>query len=666
MIPSEQHHDASSVPGSEIYDELAVLSANLVTEMLLRMFNSAEDYYGWPISDEDGGRLVKLVNRKQRIICSSFVYQLKKHFSEFKTATVDISTEIQAPGWQRIGLSRSNEEIELNELKMITSRYSNAFREFDKTIMKRLQQCIRRPRAHLQDNPIQVKRLCEAFQYAIDSLSLEVNSKLALYNLFADRFIETLGPFYRAIDHHLIEQGILTDLEPAQMLLRNRDGLSESRPPQSIAINPTLTQLMLLQKLKEQSGRGGSDFKNQFPELKQQLIRYGVIDNTECLDQLVNLFKFIFEDKDLPQPVKQQLARLQSYIYITAIQDEDFLTRSSNPARKLIDTIVSREVEFVISNQAELSGINFLQQFIDKLTSSNEVSLESYSQMLEHYLAYLAQKKNHADKRIKEQASNKMLLVVKMRLSKITRKMEDRAKSTILFDTVWLPLLLQIALRHGTDSDSWRKTISIVEMLAWSLIEKSSLEEQKKLIAAQPKNAHFLNRAMRGLKLDMTMQQSMNDYLKIESQNIIDATSQAILDSKRKTKSLAEQSFASEGVGEDFTDMMQTGVFQMTPEMLAALKPEEPVVPAALEQKSVSIEKGDWVEILQAGNRVNAKLAWKAADNSLYIFIDREGRRICEVDAETLKNRLISGDIVLLNTTRKTREATQFSIMHTL
>ena len=109
------------------------------------------------------------------------------------------------------------------------------------------------------------------------------------------------------------------------------------------------------------------------------------------IDQLNLIFKLIFEDEDLPSPVKQQLARLQIYVFITAIQEDGFLRRSSNPARRLLDGIISSEVEIAHRGNAEFSGVRFIREHIDSMASREFITVDSYSEMLDGYLAFVKQ-----------------------------------------------------------------------------------------------------------------------------------------------------------------------------------------------------------------------------------------------------------------------------------
>ena len=666
MTASKQRQDSTSISGEDAFAETSSLSKKLITAMLVRMIESAGSYHDWSLSDQDSARMVKLIKHKQRIICSAFWFQMKKHFSDFKSLNQAPSQGKGAADWQRLGLSGATESVEIDELKAITSRYSEAFEEFDRAILKRLQTCIKKSRANIHENPLQVKRLCESFQYAIDSLNLEVNYKIALYHLFADRFIEALGPTYRRIDQFLFDAGMLPQVPVARMHLRSIDGLSESKPPQSFKPNQSACLLVLLQRFKEKSRQASSSYKNLFPELKQRFTTFELNEYDEQIEQLNQIFKLIFEDEDLPSPVKQQLARLQIYIFITAVQEDGFLRRSSNPARRLLDGIIGSEVEIARSGNYEFSGIRFIREHIDGIANHGFITVDNYSEMLAGYQEYVKEHETSIRKARKLEATKKVMPVVTSRLSDLTAPLKIQGTRLILFEKVWLPLMVQIALRQGMDSEPWNKVIALVKKQVWSLIPKSNLEEQEKLQKVLPQVAHSLHRAMRSLKLAESLQQSLRDYLKLEQQNVVEETAHNIVEAKRRTRSLSAQSFAP--VEEDtteFDEMMQTGIFQIPAEMVDAFNAVKPDKPKKINQVD-ALSTGEWVNLRLDGTKLLAKVAWKAEDSSLFIFVDRDGKRICELDASKLTQQFESGEISLMDSGSADSEKTQFSFMKSL
>lgn len=666
MTNKRRTQPKATISGPDIFAEVILLSKKRITEMLVRMIDNASNYHSWKLSDADAERTVKLLKHKQRIICSSFAFQLNRNFTDFKSADGS-STQVQGlHDWHRIGLSGKKDATEIEQLEGITNRYADTFKGFDRTLLKRLQACIKEPRPSIYENPLQVKRLCESFHHAIDSLKLETNLRIALYQLFADRFIEFLGPLYSSIDLFLLEHGMLPRIPPARIQLRSLEGLSESKPPASLQLNQQASLLLLLQEFKEKAGASLSRFCNYFPELKQRFACYGHNQYNEQIDQLNLIFKLIFEDEDLPLPIKQQLARLQIYVFITAIQEDGFLRRSTNPARRLLDNITSNEVEIARNGSSEFSGVRYIREHLDRMASLQFITVDHYTEMLEGYQQFVQDNEKAIRRKRKQEATRKVLPLVKERLAELTQPLRLQGTPLILFEKVWLPLLVQIALQRGMDSDSWHRSIAMVQKQVWSLIPKTSPEEQTELNAVLPVVAHSLHRAMRSLKLAESLQQSLRDYLKLEQQNVVEQTARNIIETKRKSQSLSAQSFASgDEDTTEFDAMMQTGVFQIPEDMLSALRSAKPEPPKKTNQVE-ALSVGDWVHFLQDEERNLVKLAWKAEDSSLFIFVDRDGKRVCEVDTTELARQFESGEISLTDGNTGDAKKVQSSFMKSL
>jgi hypothetical protein len=205
----------------------------------------------------------------------------------------------------------------------------------------------------------------------------------------------------------------------------------------------------------------------------------------------------------------------------------------------------------------------------------------------------------------------------------------------------------------------------MVQKQVWSLIPKSSIEEQQELQVALPNVAHSLHRAMRSLKLAESLQQSLRDYLKLEQQDVVEKTARNIIEAKRKTRSLSAQSFDTMEDSTEFDEMMQTGVFQIPGDMLEAFNSVKPEKPKKINQVD-SLTIGEWVNIMQDGQKQMGKVAWKSEDDGLFIFVDRDGKRICEVDASKLAGQFESGEVSLIDSGTTDSEKTRFSFMKSL
>ena len=205
----------------------------------------------------------------------------------------------------------------------------------------------------------------------------------------------------------------------------------------------------------------------------------------------------------------------------------------------------------------------------------------------------------------------------------------------------------------------------MIQKQVWSLIPKASAEEQAELLEVLPVVAHSLHRAMRSLKLAESLQQSLRDFLKLEQQNVAEQTARSIIEAKRKTRSLSAQSFAPEDDSTEFDEMMQTGVFQIPDDMLTAFKSAKPEAPKKINQVQ-ALNVGDWVKIKEGADHKLAKLAWKAEDSMLFIFVDRDGKRVSEVDATKLAQQFESGEISISGSDTSDAKKIQTSFMKPL
>ena len=153
--------------------------------------------------------------------------------------------------------------------------------------------------------------------------------------------------------------------------------------------------------------------------------------------------------------------------------------------------------------------------------------------------------------------------------------------------------------------------------------------------------------------------------MKLEQQNVAEESARNVIQAKRKTSSLSAQSFASEEDTTEFDEMMQTGVFQIPEDTLSALKATKPEAPNKIDQVA-ALAIGDWLNIGRDNARKLAKLAWKSEDSSLFIFVDRDGKRVSEVDATTLGHQFESGEVSLSGGNTADTVKTRISFMKTL
>ena len=403
------------------------------------------------------------------------------------------------------------------------------------------------------------------------------------------------------------------------------------------------------------------------------------------IDHLLVLYSFIFNDKELPKPIKVQLARLQVYMLMSAVQESGFLDHSGNPARQLLDHVFKTEVELVNSDQGQRSGEEVLRKGINELIGSEAVNFDSFQVLLDLYNKHVSSGPGPTteDKPVANAAEvTKTTQIVQAMMREITVPLQALNKPSILFDKVWSPLLLQIALTDGLKSTAFIKTVQMAKTQVWSLMPKSTEKDQKKLLATLPHVSKSLVRGMHSLKLSQELQKSLNGYLKLEQKEVVQQGNNNIESSKAGKKSTSKATPTSKPATaasasseekmideiDDFSAMMKTGIYKLTDEMREALNPDnkKDKIEKPVESVADKLKLGDWVEIKQDQSIELAKLTWRSEDNSLFIFVDRSGNRIKEIDGTMLNYEVETGTIALVGSTTVSSEKSQFSTRNVL
>ena len=901
---------SSSKPQVDLYEKAKSFWTEEIQGLLDSMVDGVKDISDWLLTANEIDHLVKQIADKKGSIKSSFAFQLRKNLNDFKNMRRTRSHKDMAHGWRGTDSIAREGPAQNPEMKTIIKQYSEEYFDINETLFQRLQICVGRSGVEERENPISVQNLCFSFRNSIESLNLETKYEAALYRYFASKVLSSLAHQYRKIDDLLVKHGILLNSGPAdsapgitqemnskkgpapkefKATNKNPKNLSEVNPPESIVISRNLELLCLLHEYKKNTQLASSRFNNVFTDLKEKLATLKITKIDKELDHVSFLFNFVFSNKDLPDEIKAQLARLQIYVLMSAINETGFLDHPSNPAHMLIDTVIEGEVDLVESGRSGQSGNRVLNNGIDRLIESRAVTFKNYTELLEQY-------KNHSDglqkqvrdeaikqklmeegrlkkieqarlakvaeqqrlkkseeqqrlekitkeqqqleiiekarlekiakeqqrleiiekarlekiaeeqrlkkieelqrlekiekerlkrveeerrlnrieeekrlKQLKEQERSKQILEEALKKQNLQKELEFKTEQTIkmrrfvrsaieeitipllalnkpfiLFDKVWSPLLLQIALADGIKSPIWETTLRMVRTQVWSLIPKSTTKELQKLAAIRPYISHSLVRGMRSLKLSNSLQKSLSEYLRLEYEQVIKQSNRNIRAVINRTsanvkgqpvrqkavtdkpappadkKLVAKSAISDDGSDdsfihnsedlhfydsenafnddsedliiddsedliiedsgedttiegsedmiiddiEDFSASLQTGIYQLSSEMLQALNS---VTPGGKKQKSgfseaENIKKGDWVEIKQGSKRIMAKLSWRAADSSLYIFVDDSGKRVREIDGTTLNSEIDSGLMKLVKSSSLISANSQFSV----
>lgn len=218
----------SNRSGQDVYDEVQEIAIEGITSQIEMMIESSDTFDGWVLSVKDGTRLVKILNSRKRIIKSSFKFQLKQNFSHFKSVPKTRFDQNLTRDRHSLKLTDADLAAEYQVLKLIIVGCEESYSEFYTLACQRLQHCVQRNYIRESENPVHVKRLCEAFQYSLDALNLDSRFQIAVYRLFSHIVIDNLALTYAKIDQCLISNSILPDLQIRKSEVEVLDSTTEA------------------------------------------------------------------------------------------------------------------------------------------------------------------------------------------------------------------------------------------------------------------------------------------------------------------------------------------------------------------------------------------------------------------------------------------------------
>ena len=725
---------ALTASGSEIFEQVQTLSSQGIDLLLKDFFSQLASAKFHHLSVKDSNRLIVQIDRKREIIHSSVLFQVKNNFADFKASRKSRRHESISTDRQLLGLVGTNEYAETKELESLVSRFEERYSKYYQSTGEQLARCVHRSHIEPLENPMHVKCLCLSFQNAIESLSLVIAQKIALYKLFADIVIDRLEPLYKSLEQYFIVHCISANIKTMPVKPSTKKSAPQSTPSSSVAMSHIPVLMGVFQSFKEKSNNTNDDFGKFFAELKQTLGQRKINDFDHLIDQLSAIFEIIYNDEDIPGRIKKQIARLQIFIFMSEIQHGGFAVHSSHPARRLIETIIRTEVDFDLEGLSDQSGYDFLREEIDKISSNPFIESHTYAEICEQYVEQTTGKStqvasvaetetdavappspepeetivevaskvkikpepaSEAEPEIIEEielsgddtlvASKKVesnYAVVQSIVNDMTLPLRIQGRSLILFDEIWSPLLLEVASTQGFKSQAWEKVMTIAKTQVWVLSPKTSQIELDKLMSTLSHIEKSLTQSMQSLSIPVDQQASLLEFLEHEQADVIAQSRTHIEENKKaeppKAKPAATKPETVERSAgkqkndqladtiDEFSSLMQTGRFKKSNDMLKALDSDKAVVKTKAPISADSIHKSDWVEIKKGKTSVLAKLTWKAEDQSQYIFVDRDGQRVCEISREVLNKGLKAGTISLISSTPINSQRAAYSVIQTI
>lgn len=542
---------------------------------------------------------------------------------------------------------------------------------------------LERPKLPADANPLGTRILCEALLDGMAAIGGKQKVQLVLLNQFDLALYSELPTLYQEINRLLVSKGVMPDFKAglgsihkpvnakaskqedtellglfdrlAQALPSGRNGMGGMGAGSGGASLLGISMLEALSKLQigalslpsgvtiDLRGSSAGGFSNVVRELQQSpaMLSANQVE-TVMIDAVAMLFDYLFEDRVIPDHLKQLIAQLQVPVLKAAILDRSFFTNREHPARRVLGLLASlavqpnakegkadpllAEVEGVIKtivNEYDQDVGVFAQaaDILSELQANREQELEEG--MADDVAALLKEERA-------EVADTVMLEHVRRALAE---QPAPEAVALFLRDR-WAELLKREFVDEGEDSPHLSAHIETMRELLWSVQSKPDMDSRLMLVRILP---GLLKRLREGAgKAGMTETESERFFSVLVALHAgavrANALSVPLPEAETILDDLPERDAQNEAAGID------------NPRYEQPL----PEIQDAFSLQASDLQKGDRVEMKYEDESVRlVHVVLVSGIKGNYLFADANGQNMFSISPQRLADKLRSGQAVL-------------------
>jgi len=563
------------------------------------------------------------------------------------------------------------------------------------------------------ENPFAPHALCEAFIAATRVLDAGMKAKLVLFKLFERNVLERLERIYQQINQFLAEAGILPDLKgrgrtaaspqrrPASEMVSTTRREDSSLRDETEDLLASLHGLLARQRRAGSSDEVHADYKNSISidELANILktvqssdgqqyrgfdSRFSAGDSPVVSDAGVTaiwpliqrllgqtnsggqqaiapleqdvihlismLFEFILNDYNIPETIKAQLGRLQIPLLRAALLDRGFLNRANHPARRLLNELASASVGLADSAGSRDQLYLKINEVIERVTSEFDTDVTLFQRLLDEFTLFMREERRRtelAEHRLRtaEDGRAKMesaRVAAQRVIDGLHQGNRIPQKISALLRDGWSHHLAIIHLKEGESSNAWMQSIETVEELVWS-IQPQRQAERMQLLQRLP---GLLQRLRDGLKLIAFDPCMTNEFfVELETLHL-----QICQSTPGDLPSVSEAVAASEPIMSPLSDSTKV---EAAEESVAAMQDgaESLLLPSSAEAQALldNLATGSWVEFIRGQERLRCKLVAFIKSADKYIFANRAGAKVAQMQRGEMLAALAAGELLILD-----------------
>jgi hypothetical protein len=428
-----------------------------------------------------------------------------------------------APSFENTGISADDLSLvhndDLEQQVAVKTMVANAQRDLAEHIAElslRLDTLLPQ-KIYNESMPLAPGMICQAFLQAVQPLDIQLRAQLTLLKKFEQLLVSRLGELYEICNLQLMDAGVLPSLKNPLRQNRQPTTVAPSRASGGNAMGadvkaagenfsalsqypvglvpfaagalplPTtdlLQHLGELQVLFPLPAAAGGQLLNVNSLLQERLVRARQSASLDQLDSEVirmvdMLFSFMLEDRNLAEPIKTQLVRLQLPLLKVAVADKSFFNKSGHPARRLLNELADAAIGWQPGENYRYESLyGEIVRVVDDVLARFDRDEKLFSDLLKSFCAFCQRERKRAEvmerRTVDEAQGRARVEAARARVAAVYDALIAERQLPKIIDEwlnrVWSSVLFRSCLKEGTESSAWRQQVLTARELVWSAV----------------------------------------------------------------------------------------------------------------------------------------------------------------------------------------------------
>jgi hypothetical protein len=372
-------------------------------------------------------------------------------------------------------------------------------------------------------------------------------------------------------------------------------------------------------------------------------------EDSDTIDLVGMLFDYLTKNVQPNGSTQALMTKLQVPLLRVALQDKNFFTRRTHPARQLLNAIAETGTHWLDDSEgpADRALVDKMQTVVDKVSHDFQGNLGLIEDMLtdlSQHMHTLARKAEVTERRHVDAAKGREKLAVAREqaqqaiAARLAATKPNKLVRTLL-EQAWTDVLALTLLRQGESSVTYRKRLDIADqLLAITGIGTGEARTPPAELRNEIETA-LTQVGYHGDDVQAVTRRLFTPDEIVEGEEAVTSTEVAIkLKSKQRLGDDADAAVAPRPVRS----------------RSAGFSPDSPEARAL--DRIRTLPFGTWFEFRtnQQGNKVKRKLAWFSTLTGTCLFVNQRGVRVDEKSIDQLARDLVSGQVSVVEAETET------------